>query len=203
MFLALLSPACYPFPKNLNLPYLAAEPKMMDFTIYMWTSEYNLSQAHTEVLWPGFPLHCCCGLLGCPCLGKSSSYFIRAVLREASCHCPCHCPRGSPVPVPGTAAWGMLVSIEPETKQMGKSARSSGRITSPYVFFRKSMVSLSLYDLQAEQSCLLLPDPSCRGFGRSQRFSKDTFIRTRHKKGFPKYTVNSLVHHGAAKVCTF
>lgn len=102
-FLALLPPPCYCSPQNLNFScpvcIPAAEPPMVVYTFSIWGSEYSQSWAHMELLWPGFSLHCCSGLLGKTQFAPSGLCWEKHL-----CHPLCHSPWSSLVPVPGTAA---------------------------------------------------------------------------------------------------
>lgn len=200
MFLALLPPSCYPFPKNLNLLSLAAEPKMMDFTICMWTSEYNLSQAHTEVLWPGFPLHWLVGLsvpwekfklLHLGCVERS----IMSLSMSLSPGQPC------------ASAWHRCLGNAGEhwarNKANGKVSTIIRQDNIPICFLQKVHGFFITIRFASRTELFIAAWSQLQRLWQITEVQQGHVHCTCHKKGFPKYTVNSLVHHGAAKVCTF
>lgn len=135
-FLLLLSPKSQlAFP--IYIP--AAKPKTMVYTIYIWISDYNLSQTPMKVLWPGFP-----------CTAAGAWWDVHAfgikfkLLHLGLCWGKHHVTLC--VTVPGTALCQCLAPLLGEcwrglgqkTMKMEKLAWSLDRITSPYASFRKS-----------------------------------------------------------------
>lgn len=130
--LALLPPPCHCFSQNPSLPAPSASQLHNSkwwFVPFM-SGFLNTTRAKHTQRWD-FPA------LLLWFAGKNSSCSSWAVLREAPCHPLCHSPWSSLVPVPGTAAGGMLASAESKNNVIGKISMITRQENIPMCFLQK------------------------------------------------------------------